>query len=160
MNTLIIYISNHGTTEKVAKMIAEYLHDQKPELINLRENQNVDLSVYDNILIGGSIHAGMVQKKLKEFCDKNQNILTQKNLGLFLCCMMKEKQEEEFETAFPLVLREHAKAKLIPGGEFIFKEMNFFEKAIVKKVSGIKTDISDLDQDKIKDFAMKFVSSD
>lgn len=52
----------------------------------------------------------MIQKSIRSFCEQNLEALLQKETGLFICCMLKEKQEEQLESAFPEALRAHNKA--------------------------------------------------
>ncbi len=156
MNTTIIYISKHGTTEKVAEKIAEKLGVQPNNLLNLRNDRNPDIENYDRVIIGGSIHAGMIQKRVKDFCEKNLQSLLQKEIGLFMCGMQDEQFEEEFKNAFPEKLRQNSKANLFAGGEFIFEKMNFLEKAIVKKVASVDSSISNINYEAIDKFGSVF----
>ena len=155
MSTAIVYISKHGTTNKVALLLKEKSKDSM-DLIDLRKDQKPDLSLYDTVIIGGSIHAGMIQKQIKKFCELNGDLLLQRTLGLFLCCMYEEESAlKQFNIAYPDKLRNHAKATGLLGGEFIFERMNFFEKLIVKKVSGFKETVSKINMDEVNKFALK-----
>ena len=140
----------------MARIISDTIEASETKLIDLEKNPNPDISQADRIILGGSIHAGMVQKSIKDFYTRNRNTLLQKELGLYLCCMMKEEEVSQFENAFPEDLRKHARASLLPGGEFNFSKMNFFEKTIVKKVSGVKENISMIDEMKIFEFCQSF----
>ncbi|NOY50434.1 MAG: flavodoxin [Chlorobi bacterium] len=153
MKTVIIYISKHGTTEKVARLIADKLDPGKTELINLGKDKVVGIDAFDRIIIGGSIHMATVHKKTKKFCEANNSTLLKKTLGLFLCCMETgEKSIEQFEDAFPEDLRRHASSTLLPGYEYNLDKMNFFERILVRKISGSKESISKIDHDKIERF--------
>jgi menaquinone-dependent protoporphyrinogen oxidase len=153
MSTLIAYVSTHGCTKKAAHMLAELL-DDKVSLVNLKKKSNPDLSSFDTILIGGSIHAGQIQRRVKHFCQKYLEILKQKRLGLFLCCMEEgENAQKQFDEAFPTELRTHATATGLFGGEFDFNKMNFIYKAIVKKVAGATESVSKIKEDNIRQFA-------
>ncbi len=145
-------MSKHGTTEKVARRIAEKQPDTPVELINLRENKNPDIEDFDTVIIGGSIHAGTIQKRVTNFCKNNIELLLKKRTGLFLCCMMKEKGDEQFKAVFPGQLRNHAVANTCVGGEFLFEKMNFLERAIVKKAAQTEKSVSKLDETAIADF--------
>jgi len=149
METAIIYASSHGTTEKIARQIQDGLGDDSTRLINLKETRTVDLSLFDTLIIGGSIHAGQMQGRVKTFCKKNMVDLLQKRVGLFMVGMNEPEFETEFNNAFPELLRNHAITSKCVGGEFLFEKMNFFEKLIVKKVSGITENISKINEDKI-----------
>jgi menaquinone-dependent protoporphyrinogen oxidase len=153
MKTLIVYASAHGTTEKVAHSIARSMDNGHVEIINLKKENPFDLSVYDRIIVGGSIHAGQIQGRVKQFCEKNMLQLLEKQLGLFLCCMNEPEYQAQFERAFPELLRKHASSSKIMGGEFLFDKMNFFQRLIVRKISGINESVSKIDEKSLQQFA-------
>lgn len=151
MKTIIVYASKHGTTESVAGLIAQKLQGNV-EQKNIKKEKNIDLSQFDRVIIGGSIHAGQIQRKVKSFCEKNMVTLLHKEIGLFLSCMDDKKAQEQFDNNFQEVLRNHAKGKAIIGGEFRMEKMNFIERGIVKKVAGIENSVSSLKPEKIDEF--------
>jgi menaquinone-dependent protoporphyrinogen oxidase len=137
MKTSIVYMSKHGTTEKVVNIISEHLTRQSYDVFNLKDNKNPDISGYDFVIIGGSIHAGMVQKRVKQFCVNNASLLMAKKVGLFLCCMeVGEKATLQFNNAYPVELREHAFYSGLMGGECLTDKMNFFERNMVRMAVG------------------------
>jgi len=144
MKTAIVYDTSHGTTEKVANMIASF--NSSIEIFNLKENKNINLDEFDQVIIGGSIHVGKIRRRVKEFCLKNLDKLLQKRVGLYLCAMNEPEYENELKLAFPEELRNHAVIKKVVGGEFLFDRMNFLERFIVKKISGINETTSKLDE--------------
>lgn len=158
MKTSIIYMSKHGTTAYIARLITSSINKGEVLLHNLKENRNPDISKSDRIIIGGSIHAGMIQKRVKDFCKLHLKELLTKELGLFICGMEKAEMQKQYENAFPKELRDHARARMLPGGEFKFEKMNFLEKAIVKKVSGQTNSISELDESLVSEFVSGFNS--
>lgn len=155
MSMLIVYATRHGCTEKAANSLVENLGGDV-SAINLKENKNPDLTKAETIIVGGSIHAGRIQGKIKNFCNKNIDILKQKRLGLFLCCMEEgEKAQEQFDNAYPAELREHASATGLFGGEFNFDMMNFLERFIIKKIAGTAENVSKIKEEQIKKFAQE-----
>ena len=150
MKTAIIFATSHGTTEKVAKQIQSELGD-RAQLFNLKETKTVDLSQFEQVVIGGSIHAGQMQGRVKKFCKQNLVDLLQKRVALYMVGMNEPEFETEFNNAFPELLRNHAIIRKTVGGEFIFEKMNFIERLIVKKVSGISQNVSKIDDEKIKE---------
>ena len=137
MRTAIIYATSHGTTAKVAEIIKERLisknserniagnidentienlQDDKINIFNLKQNINIDLSLFDTVIIGGSIHAGNIQGSVKEYCKKNLVELLQKKVALYICAMNKPEYETELKNAFPELLYNHALAKEVVGG--------------------------------------------
>jgi len=155
MKTAIIFRSKHGTTETVSHTIANKLSTDEVTLIDLKKYPEPTIQDFDRVVIGGSIHAGVVQKRVKTFCEKHIDALQQKELGLFICCMDRELQEKEFGNAFPEALKSHAKATGIMGGEFVFERMNFLERFIVKKISKKDHSVSEIDYEAIDSFVSR-----
>ncbi|MFO7843262.1 MAG: flavodoxin domain-containing protein [Bacteroidales bacterium] len=155
MKTAIIYATKHGCTEKCAHTLANELN-KNAALINLDTSTDVNLNEFNTIIIGGSIYAGSMNRKIKKFMEKYLEILNTKKTGLFICCMEEgEKAQEQFDNAFPETLRKNAIAHGYFGGEFNFDKMNFFEKAIIKKIAQTDRNVSKIKVNNIKDFAQK-----
>jgi len=149
MKTGIFYATSHSSTEKVAKIIKDKLGDENTDLINLKKHKNPSPDSYDIIIIGGSIHAGKIQKTIKSFYSSNISKLKEKKVGLYLCCMDQEKAEAQFNEAFSEELRNISLSNKTVGGEFILENMNFIEKAITKKIANITESVSKIDYSKI-----------
>lgn len=159
MKTAIIYSTSHGTTEKVCAIIRSKLNPNETIIYNLKEKPEIDFSMFDVVIMGGSIHAGNIQPRVKNFMQDNMNELVQKKVGLFLCCMNEPDFQKQFEKAFPQQLREHASGKMIAGGEFLFDKMNFIERALVKKISGFKESVSKINLEEIDQFVFQLTKS-
>ena len=156
MKTLIIYASHHGCTEKCANQIHSAFTEST--LLPIKRIKTISVDDFDIVMIGGSIHAGSLQRSVKKFCENNLNALLSKKVGLFLCSMEQgEKGWQQFDKGFPEALRNHATAKGLFGGAFDFERMNFLEKAVVKKVAGVTESVSNISGKAIQDFiaAMK-----
>ncbi|MBT3382838.1 MAG: flavodoxin [Prolixibacteraceae bacterium] len=155
MKTLIAFSTTHGCTEKTSQELKEYF-DGEVELINLKSDRNPKLEKFNRVIIGGSIHAGQVQKRVKEFCSKNINELKLKELGLFICCMEPgETGQKQLLDAYPEELHQVAKSVAVFGGEFDFEKMNFLEKIVVKKVAKVKKTTSKVDHEAIRIFSKR-----
>lgn len=153
MKTLIAYCTTHGCTEKTAKELQLHLGNETI-ICNLKKEQAPALEDFERIIIGGSIHAGNVQKTIKLFCAKNLEALKQKELGLFICCMEEgEVAQNQLMNAFPTELHEIAKASAFFGGEFNFSKMNFFEKFVVRKIAHVEESVSKIDHSAIEHFS-------
>jgi menaquinone-dependent protoporphyrinogen oxidase len=153
MKTLIVYSSKYGCAEKCAKLVSDKLTD-KADLCNLTKTKIADISQYDRVIIGGSIYVGRIQKTVSEFCASNLNVLKNKKVGLFVCCMRDGSEAEtQLNMAFPAELSNTAAAKDVLGGEIIFSRMNFMDKLIVKKVAKIDKDWANISDEKISKFA-------
>ncbi|MGH4121996.1 MAG: flavodoxin domain-containing protein [Clostridium sp.] len=162
MKTLIVYASKHGATESCSKALKNKLHGEVV-IANIKKDIIPDLNSFDNIVIGGSIYAGRIQKEIREFCFKNANTLENKKIGVFVCCMSEgEKAISQLNDSMPNELMSRAIAKEHFGGGFTFSKMNFFEKFIIKMVSkkeknavkvNINKDVLNIHEDNINRFA-------
>ena len=124
--------------------------------INLKDTPNADIKDFDRIIIGGSIHAGRIQKRVKQFYTKNLEALKAKELGLFICCMEEgEKAQIQFNDAYPEELRRNAKALACFGGEFDFEKMSAFQRMIIKKIAKTECNTSKMDKEAIRHFSKK-----
>ena len=160
MKIAVIYVSKHGTTEKVAVSIAEKLGESNEvELFSLTKNATPNISGFEMVILGSSIYAGQASKKMKTFCKKNEQVLLQKKTGLFVCGMEpnRSKRQKELEDAFPDVLSKNALASGFLGGEFIFEQMNFFERFMINRIAKTNESVSRIDRNAIEIFIKKLI---
>ncbi len=159
MKTVIIYASSHGTTEKAAKILGEKINGEVT-IVDLKKVKNPEIKEFEQVILGGSIHVGTIQRKVTNFIKRFENELLTKRLGLFLCCMREgELATSQFEQAYPEALRKHSRTSGLFGGEFLFGNMNFIEKTIIKKMKGNTVDVTKLDEEAIQQFATSFQAS-
>jgi menaquinone-dependent protoporphyrinogen oxidase len=159
MKTLIVYATRHGAAEKCAGLLADRLGGDV-DVFDLKKVPTVDLSGYDAVVVGGSIHAGRVQSRVKKFCEAHADALLKKKLGLFICCMEEgDKAWKQFHEAFPARLVDQAAAKGLFGGAFDFDRMNWFEKTIIGKIAGVKESVCKINEPAVAEFADKMKSS-
>jgi menaquinone-dependent protoporphyrinogen oxidase len=155
MKSVIIYESLHGSTEKCVKILACQIRGEL-EIKRLKGNEDIRISDYDLVILGGSIHHGVIQSRIERFILKNHDQLIKKNLGLFLCCMEEDDTARlQFEKAYPYDLRRKAVAAGLFGGEFNLKKMSIFEKKLTRKLTGITESVSKIKDNEIKKFAEK-----
>ena len=133
MKILIVYASKTGTTEKCVGILGQNLKDVT--IINLTAIQNEDINKYDLIIIGSPIRMGMIHKKVKEFINKNTEILKNKKVAYFICCGFAENYQQYFEQNISKELLEKAITYDTFGGEMILEKQKGFDKFIVKMVS-------------------------
>lgn len=154
MNTLILYATNHGTTEKIAERISRLIGYNRCQTVNINQMAAPSLEGFSTVIIGGSIHFGKVQRKIRRYCEDHLDELLTKKLGLFICYMNKDQEMEEYINSFPTALIQHAHAEGYFGGEFDFDKLNFIERFIVRKNLGHKESITRIDSQSINHFAI------
>ncbi len=157
MKTLIVYGTKHGFTRKCVVRLSEKLHGNVV-IFNLKEDKGIVISDYDNVIIGGPIYMGQIIKQVKQFCLNNLEALNKKRIGLFVCGMSNsEKITLELNQYFPQELTNNVTIGTF-GGAFVFKNMNFFERLIIKLVSKTNKDMSNYKEKDIDEFAEKLNS--
>lgn len=137
MKTIIIYATKYGYTEDCVQEMKSQLQGDVLT-VNILTEKISSLDAFDNVIIGGSIYMGHVQKKLKAFCENNISALLEKRVALFLCCGLPENFEQNLVSAFPSELREIAVARECFGGELRTQKMKGPDKIIsglMKKVA-------------------------
>jgi menaquinone-dependent protoporphyrinogen oxidase len=67
--------------------------------------------------------------------------------------MNQQQEQAEFEASYPELLRNHSVYNAIVGGEFLFGRMNFFERFLVRKISGVTSNTSRLKHQEIENIA-------
>src|SRR4051794_9931881 len=111
MKSLIVYCSSHGTTEKAVRFLRESLEGEVLTLDLKKEKVKFDLVSFDTVIIGGSIHVGNIQRKIKQFIRNNLETLLEKDVGLCLCRTHDgETAIEQFNNAFPQELGRNSTA--------------------------------------------------
>ncbi|WP_066503285.1 flavodoxin domain-containing protein [Abyssisolibacter fermentans] len=159
MSILIVYDSKYGFTDKCVEYLTRKLEGDVNS-VNLQVDKVHNLSSYSKVIIGGSIYAGMLRKRVKKFCLENLSVLQNKEAGLFITCTSTGEQAlKQMQMNFPSDLYEKAVAKDYFGGEIIMDKAKFFDRLIIKMVSkGDKGDVkksNGMDVDRIKEFANK-----
>ncbi|MDW7667943.1 MAG: flavodoxin domain-containing protein [Bacillota bacterium] len=158
MKTLIAYATKRGFTKKCAELLSEKL-EGTVEIADIKKSKNMDISSYENIIIGGSVYIGKIRKEVPDFYDRNMDKLLNKNIGLFICGLAEgEVVKKELEACFPDKLSERALVIDIFGGEYNFDKMNFIEKTVIKKIANTTENQEVLHLDRIEKFAEVFNS--
>lgn len=156
-NTIIVYASRHGTTAEYAKRLMKLL-DGNVDLCSLDERGKSmpDMSFYDTIVIGGSIHYGKNSKLIVSFVKNNIDLLITRRLGLFVTSYYDgERALQQLSNAYPKELLEKAVVADFFDGELLYQKLNFFEKIVAKVV--LKAEELDpiIEKSKVIEFAEK-----
>lgn len=154
MNTLIAYSTTLGCTEQCASKLKDDLGNGV-EMVRISRRRRYNLEQYETIIIGGSIHEGMIQRSVYKFCENNLEVLLKLQVGLFVCCMDPDANEQELiDRAFPEKLVKHALSSGFFGGELNIKKMNLLQKIMTRKAARLQKE-PEIDFQKILDFARK-----
>ena len=152
MSTLIVYASTHGFTEMCAHRLAQQISGAV-DIVDLSTHPHPELDNHAIIVVGGSIHMGLIQPIVGAFCERERDALLRRPLALFLCCMKRgEEAAQQFDNAFPLRLRAHAFARAELGGAFYLDRMSILQRWVVRKLAGTTDSVEDLHEEALADF--------
>jgi menaquinone-dependent protoporphyrinogen oxidase len=154
MKSIVIYATKYGSAEKAAGILKSGMEGQVHQ-VNIMKQKAPVLDEYDNVILGGSIYMGRIQKKITDYITANLPVLLNKRIGLYICAGLPdpETRAKELAGAFNAELYEHAVCKEIFGHELNYEKMGFLDKLIMKAVKGDKNSSSEFYQDKIEAFA-------
>lgn len=136
--------------------MTQELHHTSVRLLDLKVEKVPDnIDCYDQVVLGGSIHFGKIQKEVRQFCQDHFNELLEKKLGLYMCYMLEDKAKEEFDDAFPEELRNHASALGFFGGELKLEKMNMIDSFVTRNILHKRENEYNLDETAFDSFVIK-----
>ncbi len=155
MKTLIVYSTIYGFAGKCAQTIKSQLNHQA-DIVNIMTDSPIDPSGYENVVLGGSIYAGSIQKKLLAYINTYKNTLLSKNLYLFISSA--ESETDYCSKVFPHEITDAAKVKIHAGGELVVSRMKFGHKILMKLI-GKSKDFSMTEEENIRKISSAINSS-
>lgn len=154
MSILIVFATITGTTQNCANKIKAVIHDSAVDIVDVKNIKNLDPKKYDTIVLGSSIYMGRINRKMRKFITKNQEMLLNKQLHFFICGMARGEEGIKFLKAqIDEKLFEHAKQVQQLGFELHLEKMNLLYRTIVKKIVEETKPIVGLDEEGIASFA-------
>jgi menaquinone-dependent protoporphyrinogen oxidase len=134
VKALIAFRTRYGTTAACARQIAGRLRAESM-CVDLAEGKTPDVRGFDVVLIGGSMYGGKIQREVSWFCERNQEALLGRPVGIFLCCLYQgARAEAQLREAFPPWLAEHAFAGRVLGGELHYARLRLFDRLLVQSL--------------------------
>ena len=140
-DTLIVYSSTDGHTKTICNRIANFLNNKSlVKVMSLDEAFKVDLSQFNNIIIGASIRYGRHSNKLYEFIKKNKIVLEQKQSTFFSVNVVARKAEKNTPETNPYIKKFLKISKWKPkkvgvfAGKVDYPNYNFFDKYVIKLI--------------------------
>tara|TARA_B100001057_G_C22665955_1_gene877838 strand:+ start:450 stop:974 length:525 start_codon:yes stop_codon:yes gene_type:complete len=141
MGCIIIYSSTDGHTKIICEKIKNnFKNINDITLVSLRESANLDLSKFDQIIIGASIRYGKHSNDLYKFIEFNKKILEQKKTAFFSVNVVARKPEKNSPETNPYIKKFLRISDWKPdkvavfAGKVDYPNYNFFDKYIIKLI--------------------------
>ena len=155
MKTLIIYTTSGNCTIKAVNELSKKLSGEILT-VDLKREFFPQLIEYDRVIIGGSVTAGQVDKRIKDFCDLKIEELKSKEIGLFICCSEEpEIARKGIRMAFPEEIHQMAKTEAIFRSSYNLESMSFIGKMLVKRIPKVRENAMKPDENSIDRFATR-----
>lgn len=135
MKTLIVYATKYGCTKKCADLLKTFL-DGDTRIAQVK-NGTINLTEYDNVIIGGPVYMGKMQGDITAFCKRYKSQLLTKRFALFACCYTPGEDKEYFKTLFPKELLDYSLYTTTVGGIMNYEKMNFVYKKMFQSLKKI-----------------------
>ena len=152
MESIIIYSSTDGHTKTICEKIKSNLKNiNSAHLASLKESSNLDLSKFNQIIIGASIRYGKHSSEIAKLVRNNLKVFNNKKTAFFSVNAVARKPGKDLSSNNPYVIKFLNKTKWKPNiaavfaGKIDYPKYKFFEKMIIRFIMFITkgpTDIS------------------
>ena len=140
MRNIFIYSTSNGQSLKICNAINK---NKESLIIDIDKIKTVELSKFDQIIIGASVKYGDHNKKIYDFIKNNKILLETKKTGFFSVNATARKSEKNKPETNPYVIKFLKKTNWTPdnigvfAGKIDFPNYNFLEKYIIKVIMWI-----------------------
>ncbi len=153
METIIIYSSTDGHTKIICEKIKDNFGSvNEITLVSLKETTNLDLSKFNQIIIGASIRYGKHSNDLYRFIKSNKITLEQKKTAFFSVNVVARKSEKNSPETNPYIKKFLKISNWKPNkiavfaGKVDYPKYNVFDKYIIKLIMFITKGPTDTSQ--------------
>ncbi|OHD10903.1 MAG: hypothetical protein A2086_01430 [Spirochaetes bacterium GWD1_27_9] len=153
METLIVYASYNGSTEKCAFKLKEKIFNSFA--LNIAVEEKINLRSFGKIIIGTPIRIAKIHKAVKKFLAKYEDELHEKKL-FFFCTALEDDSILKAITQIPHSLQNKIIFKSCFGGRIVKHELHNIERmgieTIEKQTNRDFTNFNSIDDAKIEEF--------
>ena len=139
-NILIIYSTTDGHTREICLRLKSVIEDEQHQasLASIKESADLDLQLFDKIVIGASIRYGKHSPLVTEFIKKNEQILNAKPNAFFSVNVVARKPEKNQPETNPYLRKFLRKISWRPkhlavfAGKIDYPSYGFFDRLIIR----------------------------
>ncbi len=155
MKTLIVYSSKNGFTKGMVDLLQDQIEGDV-QAQNCGKDYYVDLTQFDNVIVGTPMYFGKMNSAVLEFCEKYQGLLLTKKVGLFVTGGDESTALDVLLKTIPDALAKHADIKAYFGYAYDFTKMGFIDRFIIKKVAKRTSSEKIIKEEAINAFILDF----
>lgn len=147
MKVLVTVASKYGSTEEIARAIADVLSERGLETTVAPPEEVASVEEYDAVILGSAVYAGRWQGEAKELVERAGAALAARPVWLFSSGPVGDPPKPEEDPVDVADVMEATKARehrVIPG-KLVKKHLGFGEKAIVMALRAPEGDFRDWD---------------
>ncbi len=142
MNILIAYASKNKTTAECAERLSKLLSGLSVTVADLSA-QMPQVENFDIVVLGSSVRFGKLLPPMRRFLKEKTAALSEKHVGLFLCCGLAHEYEDYMTRLFPRTLFDRAFRALYFGGSLKTAGVPFFDQLFLRIMRSQLTDNED-----------------
>lgn len=141
---LVVYGTGEGQTEKVASRIAGVLRERGHDATTVNAGDppaDLDVSAYDAVLVGASIHAGKHQEAVRTFVESARDTLAARPTAFFQVSLTSSRDDEEAAAQAATYVEEfvdatgwHPDRIGLFGGALRYSEYGFFKRLLMRQI--------------------------
>jgi menaquinone-dependent protoporphyrinogen oxidase len=146
MNTLVVYDTRHGFTQKCVQLLAETASSELT-LWPLRGQKTLpDFSKFDRLVLGGPVYFGKFAPRITQFYLRAFEKFAHLPYSLFVVGLSPRAAGlASLEKALGTEAVQKAQGRYFWGGAIQWQKLSWWEKFLVKKGRKIETDASNFD---------------
>jgi len=130
VKSLIVFSSKYGSTKECACILKDKLAGET-DILNLDEKNEINLSNYENIILGAAIYAGKISKEMKKFLKNKKEDILKKNIYIF---MLAGENSENYKKNYPREIMEKCTMFRYFGSELKLEEVALPLRLIIKYI--------------------------
>ncbi len=139
---LILYSTTDGHTKKISQRIRSVVeqHGHEVEVISIDDESDVDLGLFDKIVVGASIRYGKHNRKVFDFVTRNEKILKNKPSAFFSVNVVARKPDKSQADNNPYLRKFLEKVPWRPNeaavfaGKIDYQKYRFFDRMTIRLI--------------------------
>ena len=164
---IIIYSTTDGHTREICQYLQQIIEKRNNHvvLISINDETEIDLKLFDKIVIGASIRYGKHSSKVYEFIKRNLHILESKSNAFFSVNVVARKPEKNQPKTNPYLIKFLGQIQWKPmklavfAGKIDYQKYKFWDRLIIRLIMWMtkgptdpKTDIDFTNWSQVEDF--------